>query len=407
MNNNKTRGRLRTYKIFIALFVVLFALYVYTEVTKPKDVDWSVTLKQNDKNPYGAYILYNSLPDYFPQASIGSYRVPVYNQLTERDSTAVAQKSAYFLISPNIKLSKADVEQLLKFVSRGNYAFVASGAFSKVLTDTLGLSIAYYAERPLDSTYINFTNKNLKTEKGFTFRRLTINNTFKEIKKKDSVTILGATIKNKNPNFLKFDIGKGSLFVHSAPLIFSNLSYLSQNNADYANKAVSYIPADIKNIYWDEYYKQGRYGPQTPWRVLLSNFWTKWALYFGMILLLIYVFFGIKRKQRAIPVIKPLQNKSLQYAETIASLYYNKRENTLIAQKKLHYFTDFICQRYGIQMRLNEENFVATLAHKSGVEESIIKKIITQANNLNYHIPDTELEMLSKNLETFYQSVKA
>lgn len=97
----------------------------------------------------------------------------------------------------------------------------------------------------------------------------------------------------------------------------------------------------------------------------------------------------------------------MEYAETIASLYYNKKENTLIAQKKLHYFTDFIRQRYGIQMRLNEENFVATLAHKSGVEESIIKKIITQANNLNYHFPDTELEMLSKNLETFYQSVKA
>ena len=364
-------------------------------------------MKQNDKNPYGAYILYHSLQDYFPNAKVELYRMPVYNVVEDKDSSLSHSRSAYFLISPDLKFSKEDVAKLLHYVQKGNYAFVSANAVSKALYDTLNFTIDRIIENPLDSTYINFTNKNLTTPAGYTFRRLTIDNAFKDIERKDSTFILGYTMKSNKPNYLRFDIGKGSLFVHASPLCFSNLFYLTDNNASYAHKALSYIPSDIKNIYWDEYYKQGRYGSSTPLRVLLSNFWTKWAVYFGMALLLIYLFFGTKRKQRVIPIIKPLQNKSLAFAETIASLYYNKKENTLIANKKLQYFTDFIRHRYGITQHISDEHFTETLVRKSGIDEDIVKRIVSRANELNYHITDNELEVLNKNLESFYQSAKA
>ncbi len=395
---------MKTYKIYLAIFIGLLALYIYIEVSKPKPVNWEISLKQNDKNPYGAYILYHSLSDYFSGAHVEVSRLPVYSLLSRRDSLPHS-RSAYFLLAPSLKFSKEDVAKLLQYVQKGNYAFVSSNAFSSYLHDTLHFATDRTIEL-LDSTYINFTNQKLKTSKGYTFRKLTINNAFKETERKDSLYMLGYTMQNKKPNFLQFDIGKGKLFLHASPLCFSNLFYLTGNNADYADKALSYIPANITNIYWDEYYKQGRYGSATPLRVLLANFWTKWAVFFGMVLLLIYLFFVTKRKQRVIPVIKPLQNKSLTFAQTIASLYYNKRENTLIANKRLQYFTDFVRRRYGITQHITDEHFTETLLRKSGTDEEIIKKIVARAKALDYHITDNELEIFNKNLETFYQSAK-
>ena len=43
-------------KTFIFIFVVLLVLYVIAQLYEPKKFDWTPTLRNNDKNPFGAVI---------------------------------------------------------------------------------------------------------------------------------------------------------------------------------------------------------------------------------------------------------------------------------------------------------------------------------------------------------------
>ncbi|MEJ7677787.1 MAG: hypothetical protein WKG06_07955 [Segetibacter sp.] len=62
--------------------------------------------------------------------------------------------------------------------------------------------------------------------------------------------------------------------------------------------------------------------------------------------LLLYVLFEMKRRQRIIPVITPLKNSTLDFVKTVASVYYNEKDNNGIADKKVNYFLEFVRSRF-------------------------------------------------------------
>src|ERR1700726_1613205 len=124
---------MKGYKLFIFLFGALLALYILAEVNRPKTFDWSVTLSKEDKNPYGAYVLYRQLQDLFPSTSINSYQLPVYDQIANREE----KNTAYRLIETELDLTAGDINELLNYVVNGNCLFISSGSFSKPVLDSL------------------------------------------------------------------------------------------------------------------------------------------------------------------------------------------------------------------------------------------------------------------------------
>ena len=50
--------------------------------------------------------------------------------------------------------------------------------------------------------------------------------------------------------------------------------------------------------------------------------------------------FTARRKQRAIPVIREPENKSLEFAELIGTLYYQKKDHADLVRKKYLYFAE-------------------------------------------------------------------
>ena len=262
-------------------------LYIIGQLNRPKDFDWSVTLSNNDKNPYGGYILYNEVKKLFPAASLQTHREPVYNVLQKNDYS----NSAYIIIAPYIEMEKTDLEELLQYASEGNNVFLSAFDFSKALLDSLGLKTSETIDLlGNDSVAINFTNPQLKAKNNYHFKKGVINSYFKEVQRPDSSTVLGANQFN-NPNFLKVQYGDGAFYIHAAPLCFSNYFMLFENNSEYVSKALSYLSADVDTIFWDEYYKAGREGADTPLRFFLSNEFLKWALWLTIIAFVLYVLF--------------------------------------------------------------------------------------------------------------------
>ncbi len=394
---------MKTYKIFVGLFVLLLVIYIVAEVNKPVPKNWTITLSKTDKNPYGAYILFNRLKDIFPSANINSYREPIYNRLHENEY----YNTAYILLAPQITTDTLDVADACKYVEDGNYMFISAYQLSKKMMDTLGISLNNaFGFNPKDSTVVNFTNSTLKTSKGFSAGSTDINGYFDSLKKPDSTTILGVNNHSK-PNFIRVDTGEGAFFIHTAPLCFSNYFMLQNNNVAYTSKALSYLPKDVESVMWDEYYKAGRGGPATPLRFFLTNTWLRWALWLSVGGMVLFVLFDMKRRQRIIPVVLPLRNATLDFVKTIAGVYYNQKDNKAIAEKKIHYWLEFIRQRFYISTQYLNQEFVETVAKKSGVSTIAIEAIINYAAIIqSSNVPNKLLIEINAAIDEFYKQAK-
>ena len=379
---------------------MLLIIYVIAELNRPQPLNWNITLSKEDKNPYGTYILFNSLKNIFPSSSIISLREPAYNLLHDKN----VKNAAYIVLSPAFAAGVADVKELLSFAQQGNHVFISSMKTSKLIMDTLGLKEKEYITLiPTDSTSINFVNPALKATSNYTYKRFSVDEYFSELRKDDSTTVLGIT-NRFHPNFIKVQIGKGAFYIHSAPLAFSNYSMLSKNNYEYVAKALSYIPASVNTVYWDEYYKLGRTGPTTPLRFFLGNEWLRWALRLTIAALIIYVLFEMKRRQRIIPVIEPLRNTTLDFVKTVSAVYLSQKDNRSIAHNKIQYWLHYIRQRYYLQTNELNDQFVNLLSKRSGVDESEIQKVLAliQDVHTNYNITDRMLLELNHRIDRFY-----
>ena len=392
---------MKGYRSFIIIFSVLFILYVVAEINKPKPIDWTVTISRNDKNPYGGYIIYSQLKYIFPAAAIQSFRTSVYDQVNNLPQT----NTAYFLISSILRPTASAINKMKNYVSNGNYIIASANHFHTPFLDSLGVGTTTPVSfKPNDSTSINFVNPALKETKNYTFLQGTIDQYFSKIDN-GKTTVISINNHHK-PVFVKIPFGKGAFFIHAAPLCFSNYFLLFRQNASYTSKALSCIPQDVSKIYWDEFYKsEQKQGTTTPFRFFLSNEYLRWALRLALIGLLLYIFFEMKRRQRVIPVITPLQNSTLDFVKTVASVYYNEKDNNGIASQKANYFLEYVRNRFNIATQTLDEDFTEQLHRKSGVRMEEISELVglLVSAQMESEITDVMLLDLDRSIDNFYK----
>lgn len=395
---------MKSYKFSVIVSVFLLVLYILAQIYKPKPLDWTVTLSQKDKNPFGAYIVYHQLQQLFPKATVTISRDPLYNKLYDESF----EKTAYFAISPQLGTDTLDIAAACQFVEDGNYLFISANDLSKKLRDTLGITITdIYTFNVKDSSAINFVSPSIKTAKNYTSSKAILNNYFDSIKRPDSTVVLGTNDKGK-ANFIRVNCGKGAFFVHATPLVFSNYFIAKDGNATYTATALSFVPASVTTVIWDEYYKLGRAGATTPLRVFLENEYLRWALWLAIAAMLLYVLFNIKRKQRIIPIISPLQNATFDFVKTIAGVYFHQKDNKAIAYKKLQHWLDFVRQRFQISTSSLNDDFVQLLVKKSGVGAGHIENLIYYVSVVESNTAsDKMLLEISDKVDHFYKEAKA
>jgi hypothetical protein len=141
----------------------------------------------------------------------------------------------------------------------------------------------------------------------------------------------------------------------------------------------------------------------TPLRFILTNEPLRWAYYISIITLLLFMLFEAKRKQRIIPIIKPLTNTTLEFIATIGNLYYQRGDHKNIAEKKIQFFFDQVRAHYLMNVQQRDEGFVAVLAKKSGTPEKTVRDLISIINHVltKEKITAGELTDLNRSIEKF------
>lgn len=391
------------------LVLILILTLILLEVLRPKPIDWNTTFSKEDKIPYGNFILYDLLPTIFPEQGIETSYQPIYNQL--QDSTLNSEKQNYLFINWNFDLDELDEEALLEFVMEGNNVFIATHFLSEQLADTLNLKVNrlgsfdfFGDEKSPDTIAFNFVHPDLKSDSAYFLKKYIADDYFEEFDTLHT-TILGVN-GHDEANFIRTTFGEGSFYLHSNPIAFTNYNMVNNNNAEYVEKALSYLP--VLPTYWDEYYNVGRQELQTPLRYLLSNDALRWALYISLIGLLLFILFEAKRKQRIIPVIQPVSNTSLEFTKTVGLLYYEHGDHKNLAEKKITYFLDFLRTRYFIRSIEYDTAFYEKIASKSGVDLLTVKllfqKIITIRTKSD--VLQEDLLEINQAMDNFYEQIQ-
>ena len=389
-------------KLYLVGSAVVMLLYVIAQYYKPKPTDWTPTYLKEDKNPFGTYILYHELENLFPKSLISPSNLPVYNTLKDKNF----EHTNYLLVAGEVQMDAYDYQELVKFMEKGNNVFIAAYQLSDILADTLNLrmnSVAGFGNEK--GTPINFVNPLLKENHPYIFNKGLGDQYFSKVD-----TLRAAALGRNNAgevNFVKYNYGKGALYMLPSPQLLSNYNLLNPAGATYIAKVLSHLPVAARVI-WDENNTKGNVNDESMFRVLLKHDQLRWAYYLALSGLLLFVLFEMKRRQRIIPVIAPLKNTSVDFVKVVGKVYYQQRDNRDIVQKKISYFLEYVRTNYRLKTTKLDQEFMDDLVLKSGVNEATVQQLIEMINRVNnaVMVNDEQLINLNKLIEKFYKQAQ-
>jgi hypothetical protein len=386
---------------YILYISLAFGLFVVVKLISPKQHNWSMTFAHEDKNPYGTFALRNALPDIFSGREISHSYKTLYEI---KDSLALDN---ILIISGTFNADKEDTRVLLQHLEQGGSAFISAQYFWGHFSDTLKVSTYDYFFQSgqiydrRDTSYLKLANAALDTTQEFQYRRDNIHNYFNRFDTTKTTVI--ARNDYNYPVTIRMQVGKGNLILNSTPLIFSNICLLSGNNHELVAKTLSYLPHN--DINWTEYYHLGRMEVSTPLRFVLSNEPLRWAYYISIISLLLFIAFEMKRKQRIIPIIKPLANTTLEFVSTIGNLYYQRSDHKNIAEKRISFFMEQLRSKYWLNATQLDDTFITMLSKKSGNNEEDMRSLVNliKSTRSKHSLTEDELIEFNNKLENFYR----
>ncbi len=398
------------YILVSILGTAILVLFLISKNSRAKALDERLSFYKKDKIPYGTYVAYENLKYVFPEASIFSSRQePGYWDSLSNYET----DQAVIIISPRFEIDEYEMRKLIRFTENGNDVFISTleipYASAKLLHCSVNTSdlmlgrLMQQEER--DTVKISLSSPPYAKKNIYSYPGRRYDLSFSRLDK-TITTELGYNGKGF-ANFVHFKHGKGNLYIHLAPIAFTNYFLLHKNNMAYYENVLSVISPSTKKIVWDEYFlaKRSQKRKDPNW---LSEFMKheelRWALLTALLALLLYVLMEMRRKQRPIPVIARPKNDSLDFVKTIGRLYYDKGDHKNLSRKMAAYFLEHVRIRYKLATNVLNEEFIKNLQFKTGYEEEELRDIIHFINNLDHinTVSDKQLAAFHKQLENFY-----
>ena len=370
------------------------------------------TYSYSDAKPFGASVAFGIMKNAYPQKDITLVK-------TEFDEDySATMNNLYINISRNFLIEEENIRELLSFVVKGNTAFISSAHFDTTFFDRINCkqqSMDNVSEmfQILQKTYTGFIKEKTLYKDSFNYFYKPFYSSFTDIN-----TLHGREIgvnESGNTNMFVYYYGKGKFIFHTEPRAFSNYFLLTKNNYLYMQTVLKMLPKNPDNIYWDNFYNKKNYirksqnsGGGSLLAALLKSAALLFAFFAILAIFIFYLLFSSKRKQRIVPVIKPTENSSVAFAEALAGLYLNKKDNKVIADKMITYFNEHIRTKYYFTTNINDETYTENLSRKSGVAFDVTNELANTIRQSNARLKITDEELLNLNslIEKFIKNKK-
>ena len=371
----------KSLKIYLILMVVVLAAVIALDSTTPKPINWTPTYSINDKIPFGMYVFDQEMRSILKPDTLETINVTPYEYFDDYynyDSlvNTYTTSGTFMAINDFADFDEESVQELLYFSSHGNTVFLSMKSLPQMLLDSLNINFKSNFEIDNAST-LWFANEKLGPVK-YSFTEGIGANYFSEIDTL-TTTVLGYQGSDKAfANFIKVPYKQGNFLLHLQPAVFTNFHLLKNNHSQYTEKVLSYIPKG--NIFW---YTKGitdGHISQHPLRFIFSQPPLKSAWYLFLIGMAVFILFNIKRKQRVVPVITPLENTTVAFTKTIGNLYYQEGNHHNIIDKKVIFLLDKIRREYLLDTTNLDDKFVLKLQQKTGKNLHDLQQLFYKIN---------------------------
>jgi len=344
----------KTFKLYGIIFIVVMALLVILQLSKSEATDWRKNFEPEKKSPFGLYV-FNQEAKTLLGDTLRKINESPYNYYNLQKN-----KIPHNILIILKEIDDESLNKILYEVSKGSDAFIINDQLYGKIIDTLKItqieSLNFKENNTLKLTDHKFRKDSLYLDKlpgRYGFRRLDSDN-----------EILGTveTTYGNGANFIKSKFGKGNIYIHTEPLFISNYYLLKSRNEKYTQDVFSYLPK--RETVW--FVDTHAFESQSVMRFIFANPPLKYAWLLLLGGLLLFAVFNAKRKQRIVPIIEPLKNKSVEFVKSIGNLYLQEGDFHDMMAKKAQYFLHKIRIDFMIDTQKLDEEFAKKLQLKTG-----------------------------------------
>jgi hypothetical protein len=387
----------------------LLGLSSCTSCNRQKKLNKFISLWRKDKIPYGTFYAFENLPSLFPKASISqntlSPQTFYYDTVSADDSSAPLE--TYIIIGPRVIPEKAEVESMIRFAASGHQLFISALNFGDSLLEALHVKVSDSLSRGFsDSLRLSLYEPGHHDPVKYFYPGFCLDAYFVSIDTAHT-QVLGRNNLGK-PDFIRIAYRHGgAIFVHLAPMAFSNFFLLYHQNKSYYDFALSYLPKKTSEVLWDDYFRYHQRDDFSALQFILSNRSLKWAFWLIISLFLLLYVFESKRKQRALVRIPAPGNPSVDFVKTVGRLYLQQKNNQNLAMKMITAFLEQVRSSYHIPTAMLNDDFSKKLALRTGREPDETRKLVASIHDARMKsvLTDRELMDLHQQIELFNKPV--
>lgn len=415
MKNNRT-----FIIVFFSILAVVLVAFFFL-MSDSRRYNWRESYDPESDQPYGTLFMRELLKSYASDGFVFNTKKSIHQLL---DSASGKKKSAYVFIGHSLHVDSLDTEAMQHYLKAGNDVFLITPYLAEELNSAFypaECSRSIYSQSVDTATvHTNFFHPEFKVPKPYRFTFRVGDKDVKYYWDYLAKTVLCDSVKSVVPlgylepdhvNFFKIRYGKGNLFIHTTPIMFTNYFMTKEKNTEYASSVFSHSTA--KAFIWDEYsklpfYRKSRNPYYNPLYFIMDQPSLQYAWWVMLVLALLYVLFAAKRRQRFIPVLEQKTNTSLAFLTMVSSLHYHNQNHGDMARKKMRHFLHFIRTKYSLSTHKIDSEFIKKLSVKSQVSEQEIEIIFDQYQVIDkFHTIDSQrLAHLYNAIQNFYNKAK-
>jgi hypothetical protein len=394
-------------KVYFKYIIILFCTPGFFSCKQPKKINKYISLWRKDKIPYGDFYAYENLSSVFPRAIVSqNARSPqtfYYSTVNPEDS--LVSLKTYIIISPSVVPEKDEVDALIHFAASGHQVFISALKLGDSLLDALHLKVNDSLSRGYgDSLSLSLYEPVGHHLVSYQYPGYCLDSYF------DSFDTAYTQVLGRNqwgkPDFIRMGYRHGgAIFIHLAPMAFSNFFLLHRQNKSYYDFALSYLPKKTTEVLWDDYFRYKRRAAFSALDFILNNRSLKWAFWLIIGLFLLLYVFESKRKQRALVNMPAPGNASVDFVKTVGRLYLQQKNNQNLATKMIAAFLEHVRTTYHIPTSALNDEFSKRLALRTGKEPDEVAKLVDAIHEarMQNDLSDGDLMNLQQHMEHFYK----
>lgn len=415
----------------LVLLLLASLVYYYPNWHKKivhRNTNWNIRdFSINDRQAYGLYYVFSTIKKGTSKQKFNLIDKSLWEQLHVADTGSV-----YLFVGNAFYYTDRDLDSLMAFVANGNVAFYSAHHFGlwpdfnkNSLSMLAGNDSICIKIRMAGEVTLQFSGAAPDEVFPFHFQQgderwLHDWRYFAGCRDDDEFTAEVVTLFNDEfPDMIAVAHGKGTIYLHLNPIMFSNYFFVEGVGLDYINAC--FHPFTGKKLYWDVSSNTPKSqdddeppdGPTPPHPNFLTFIFShrelNWAWHLMLAGVLLFLLFRSKRTQRIIPVIPAPKNRSADFVQTVAALYYQPYNHQHIANEMRNQFLQFIVNKYGIKVNLkNFADHIPDIELSSGVSGRDIHDIFVLAMQLEVSAEDSRHRLLKLNelLDNFYTNSK-